>query len=300
MEVKLLTEQILKWNDVDELITSKSRRQHDLPSHPPSDTLKQIDLGSKMAEIKTMKLAELVTSSIADPLTQFGKRPRFHKPKDSLAGEKGLKQELLPALPTKTVPQMIPSVTNHIDAIQIDWTEDTASKKKYHHETEQKRKAFQAEPRVKHLPDHRVSETRIIKTQPKPSNGPEVVYTPQHVIKDGFQTLQNTHSTMSTSCHVTKRNLVFPPPESTSILFHCRQGDLFRKREALVEDKVVTPPTLQPQTSQPDRMDSVADLSFYFPNPQQQQIELPPSSWILRLLSPIPVHWVVCDPNVAR
>jgi hypothetical protein len=281
MEIDILLKQIIMWNGED-LITSGSRRQHDEKLPLSGNKLKKTTTYSSMSGIK---FADLVTNSIGDPLTQFRKHPKSNIEKS------------LPKLPEKSVPRIVPSVTKNISAIEIEWRQGSANRKysfrESHREEDQidrerlVSKKFQ-EPKIVNAPYAKIIPIKSVDT------GPQVVYTPRNIIIDGFfQEASETSPQTTTTLINSNRNLLFPPPEYTSIIFHCRQGDLFRKREAVVEVQPVVSPLIKPQESEPlspERMDSVDDLSYYLPS--QTSIEIPSASWLSRLFNPIPSHWV--------
>jgi hypothetical protein len=215
---------------------------------------KKIQKSEIVDTMPVLKFAELVTNSIGDPKTRF----------------QNTKRDVLPALPHKSIPRKIPSVTRNIEEFE------EASHVERTHESTTKQST------TKQRATKYIAQAKFIPTQDK------VIYTPKQVIKDGFEYRVPTP--------ITSKYLLFPPPESTSIIYHCRQGDLFRKREAIVEtvvETVVEPAQDPVEERQPDRMDSQDDLS-YNSNPIQV-----PGSWLSRWFTPIPSHWIVSLINIA-
>lgn len=214
---------------------------------------------------------------------------------------------------------------DHGDAIEIKWDcTDGAYRKQAEHYIELETKVYRNGHVARQIERQKVMDAACYKpVHPVVHElGPSVKYIPQHVLKDGFTPEEkeeivieafgsNVDLSEQTDKHKLasifgtdrKPNIVlFPPPDATSIVFHSRQGDLFRKREAMIETRsprgetaqVILPSAIKPS---PVRMDSVSELSLFLA-PAITKNTTPTLFNFYNLFSKkVPCNWVVLFVN---
>ncbi|KAI8898115.1 hypothetical protein BC833DRAFT_591102 [Globomyces pollinis-pini] len=278
----------------DMLLGNKTKEQglKTVGQYPVQSRSEIIDLNrtkeSTIGDMKTIifkdvdVLEDLDTTGNGSNRTQPVAIPISADIKQTNRDDDGLKKDQIDAHISNKILEnnRINNMTN--EAIAIKWTKTQAHQKEVEHHSQLE----------KHLHGHvakQLEQQRLLNEQISDSkpNYRKIVsktadfnvnYKPKVILIDGFsRSLDDSRKISGTPPRdpvITQMNakylfLKFPPPESSSVLYHSLQGDLLRKRDKLIlesQKKEVMDPILRSSKlnqGMENRMDSVADLSVF-------------------------------------